>query len=70
MHSGTTIKYTVFCATLIVSKSKLEYIKLHGFFEKKVAQYQFIGWKTSDVKTNYERNFALPSNVLWLNQTS
>jgi len=36
-----------------VGKSKLEYIKLCGFFEKNVAQYQFIVWKTSDVKTNY-----------------
>ena len=56
----------------MMSKSKLEYIKLHGFFEKKkkVAQYQFAVWKTSDVKTNYVQNFALPSNVLWLNQTS
>jgi hypothetical protein len=31
------MKCIVLCATLIVSKSKLEYIKLHGFFKKKIA---------------------------------
>lgn len=41
------IKYTALWATMFVCKSNLEYIKLQGFFEqKKVAQYQFIVWKT------------------------
>jgi hypothetical protein len=31
------MKYIVLCVTLIVSKSKLKYIKLHSFLKNKVA---------------------------------
>jgi len=37
------IKYTLLCVTLILSKSKQEYIKLHGFFEKKSCTISVLG---------------------------